>query len=139
MERENKNVSEPVISDTEMKMPEESFGAASETSDRTTHLGIILGILIVLLVLILGGLYLWGSTLQTTPTATVPNIQRPTVEENNEPESTNAEAEVETLGALSTSNEINAIAADIESTNLDDLDAEMEAIEAELDNALENI
>ena len=139
MEQENKNTQEPVVSETEMKMPEENFGATTEIPDRTTHLGIILGILIVLLVLILGGLYLWGTTLQTTPTSTVPNIERPTAEENNEPESTNAEAEVETLGALSTSNEIDAITADIESTNLDELDAELDAIDTELDAALQSI
>lgn len=140
MEQENQNPQEPVISDVEMKMPEESFGTPVEHSDKTTHLGIILGILIVLLVLILGGLYLWGATLQNSPAPvqTTP-VVRPTPEENNEPESTTADAQVQALETVSTSNEIEAIQADIESTNLDELDAELDAIDAELDAALENI
>ena len=139
MEPENQNAQptqEPVVSDAEMKMPEESFGATGEGSDKTTHLGIILGILIVLLVLILGGLYLWGTTLTSTPDVQVaPVAERPTAEENNEPESSTADAQVQALETVSTSNEIDAIAADIESTNLDALDAELADIDAELDAA----
>jgi len=140
MEQENQNPEEPIISDAEMKMPEENFGTSMETSDTTTHLGIILGILIVLLVLILGGLYLWGSTLQNVPvTPAAPALERPTAEENNEPESTTADAQVQALETVSISNEIEAIEADIESTNLDALDAELEAIDAELDAALQGL
>lgn len=148
MEEKNQNTpqeQEPVIepqAEQEMKMPEESpldvVTAAAE--DKASQLGVILGILIVVLVLILGGLYIWGSTLSQAPAPTPENVPtRPTAEENNEPESTNAEAEVETMGALSTSNEIEAIEADIESTDLDALDAELDAIDAELDAALSEI
>jgi flagellar basal body-associated protein FliL len=136
---QNNQTQEPIISETEMKMPEENFGAVTPSNDRTTHLGIILGILIVLLVLILGGLYMWGSTLSTTTSQEVDIYTRPTPEENNEPESTTAEAEVETLGALSNSTDLGAIEADIESTNLDTLDSELNAIDAELDAALQSI
>lgn len=145
MEEKNQNASqtqeqEPVVAaDEKMIMPEESpldvVAAAAE--DKAGQLGIILGVLIVVLVLILGGLYIWGSTIGVGDTVqTMPTSDRPTAEENNEPESTNAEAEVETMGALSTSNEIEAIEADIESTDLDELDAELDAIDAELDAAL---
>ncbi|MFT7507007.1 MAG: hypothetical protein ACI92I_000144 [Acidimicrobiales bacterium] len=139
MEQENQNSQEPVVTPNEMKMPEEAFGGSSITTEEpTTHLGIILGVLIVLLILILSGLYLWTTTLTSeAPIVNTPVVERPTAEENNEPESTKAEAEVETLQAVSTSDEIDAIEADIESTNFDELDAEMEAITAELDAALE--
>ena len=139
MEQENTNTQEPVISDTEMKMPEESFGPSGVQPEKTTHLGIILGVLIVLLVLILGGLYLWGTTLQGPVEKPEPAATRPTAEENNEPESTTADAQIQALETVSTSNEIEAIEADIESTNLDALDAELNAIDAELDAALQAI
>jgi len=121
--------------DDALKMPEESFSAIPEMSeDKTAHLGAILGILIVILVLILAGLYLWGMTMTEEPyVEEAPVVTRPAPEENNEPESTNAEAEVETMGALSTSNSIEAIEADLESTDLDSLDAELDTIDSELE------
>ena len=109
----------------EMKMPEEQFG--NFTSEETSsHLGIILGVLIVVLMLILGGLYLWSTTLQQeVPPIMNPSNQLPTAQENNEPESNNAEADVQTLETLSTSDEIDAMNADIESTNTQTLDADL--------------
>lgn len=121
------------FSKEELKMPEESFGTIA-TEEHSSHLAVILGLLIVFLMLILAGLYIWGEYLQEPPVAqqvTLP-VTRPTAEENNEPESTNAEAEVETMSALSTSDEISAIEADIAGTNVDNLMSEETAIEAEL-------
>jgi flagellar basal body-associated protein FliL len=139
MEKENITTEEPTVSDSEMKMPEEHFGTTANADKNTTHLGIILGILIVLLVLILGGLYLWGTTLQNVSEVQVaPDVERPSAEENNEPESTTADAQVQALETVSTSNEIDAIEADIESTNLDELDAELEAIDAEMEASAES-
>lgn len=123
------------IPDSEMKMPEEE--TSNDNKLNSSSLGIILGVLIVILVLILAGLYLWGVTLKDNSYQPAPTSSRPTAEENNEPESTNAEAEVETLQAVSTSDEIDAIEADIEATNLDEIEAELNAIDAELDAALE--
>jgi hypothetical protein len=119
------------FSKDELKMPEESFGG-SVAQPHSSHLGIILGILIVVLMLMLGGLYMWGQYIGNEQTLPAPEQQRPTAEENNEPESTNAEAEVETMTALSTSDEIDAIDADIEGTSVDSLDSNIPAIEAEL-------
>lgn len=119
------------FSKNELKMPQESFGSASEHS---SHLGIILGILIVFLMLILAGLYVWGEMLQQENFNGFmqPTAERPSDEANNEPESNNAEADVETITAVSTSDEIDAITADLESTTiLPTLDAEISAIEAE--------
>lgn len=133
---ENNNNEQIDVTDEEFKMPEEKFGITN-VEEAPSHLGVILGILIVVLSLILGGLYLWSTTFQTQPVAETPIVERPTEEENNEPESTNAEADVQVLETLSTSDEIAALEADIESTNLDELDAELQAIEAELDAALQ--
>ncbi len=118
-------------------MPEGYQSEAATEPEKPSHLGAVLGVLIVILVLILGGLYLWGTTLNQDMNVLTEPATRPTAEENNEPESTKAEAEVETMQVLSTSDEINAIEADLDNTDLEDLDSELTSIEAELDSALE--
>ncbi len=134
MEQENKNTQEPVVPDVEMKMPEDNF-IESDSDSNTKQLGIILGVLIVLLVLILGGLYLWGSTMNPEGLESAPEAVQPAPAENNEPESTTADAQVQALDIVSTSDEISAIEADIENTDLDELDAELDAIDAEFQEA----
>lgn len=120
---------ESVISEDELKMPEDA--SAHVMPDKPSYLGIILGALIIILILLLGGLYLWSTTLEPLPTADT--TTRPTAEENNEPESTNAEANVETAGALSTSNELDAIEADLSSTNVNTVDADILTIDEAID------
>ena len=98
--------------------------------------GPILILLVVLLIAILGGMYRWFVILNND----VPTINaglRPSAAENNEPESTTAEARAEAMGVVSSSDEIPAIEADIESTDLDTMESELDAIEAELDAALQ--
>lgn len=124
---------EPVIAEDELKMPDQPFGQGAPQN--TPVLGPVLAVLIVVLVLLLGGLYLWGTTLQIDEPTYTPAATRPTAEENNEPESNNAEADVQTLDTMSTSDELDAIEADLDSTNLDTLDADLNAIDAELDAA----
>ena len=138
MNEEQTNVHAPDLADEEMKMPESATQQPAATKESTAPLnGIIIVILVFLLIFILGGLYLWFSQLMMQDNQPAPVIERPTAEENNEPESATAEAAVETQQALSTSDEIAAIEADIEATDLDALDAELNAIDAELDAALE--
>lgn len=98
--------------------------------------GPILVLLVILLLAILGGMYRWFVLLDND----LPSIQaglRPSAEQNNEPESTSAEARAEAMGVVSTSNEIPAIESDIDSTDLDSLESELNAIEAELEAAME--
>ncbi len=103
------------------------------TETHNFHLGAILGTLLILLVVILGGLYIWGSMLVEEPEH---EIAKPEIE-NNEPETPRAEADVQIFDTMSPSTELDAIEADLESTDLDSLDAEMTEIENELDAALE--
>jgi flagellar basal body-associated protein FliL len=112
-----------------MKMPEEQFGGFTQ-EEKSSHLGVILGVLIVVLMLILGGLYLWSTSLQEEQPVIAPDTERPTAEENNEPESNNAEADAQALETTSTSDEIDAIEADIQSSNIDTVDSDMTAIDA---------
>ncbi len=131
MSPENKP-QEPVISDDELKIPD----SASTKPTNDTHLTALLGVLIIVLILILAGLYLWSTTFTTPDTVPTPdNNNRPTAAENNEPESTNAEAEVATMNAMSNSTNLDTIAADLESTDLDNLDAELTTIDNELNAA----
>lgn len=129
------NTKQPPEFDTEeLVMPEGS--QAHPDAAHHNRVGIVLGLLIVLLVLILGGMYVWYETAFTTPVQPMPE-ERVVPDMPNEPEMQNADAAVQQLQAVSTSNEIGAIEADIEATNLDSLDAELNSIDAELDAALE--
>ena len=98
-----------------------------------SHTGPILGILIIVLVLILGGLYLWGAEVQEQE-----EVVTPRQIENNEPETVRATADAEILDVVSPSNELQAIEADLESTDLDSLDKELNEIDNEIDAALTN-
>lgn len=98
--------------------------------------GPILLLLVVLLVSVLGGMYYWFTVVRTNTPITYPTGLRPSALQNNEPESTTAEAQAEAMGVVSTSDEIPAIESDVESTDLESLDAELNAIEAEIDAAL---
>lgn len=129
----NEEVKVPNFDGEAMKMPENTDLVPEASAPRSVTSGPLLVILAVLLFIILGGLYYWFSLLETAPAPiTITPIERPTIQENNEPESTTAEAQVDALSTVSTSNELQAIEADIESTNLDGLDEEMTDIEAEM-------
>lgn len=125
---------EPNFEGEKMKMPTQSInpnrlGGKSESSK-----GIFIVLLFIALAVILIGLFYWYQSDSVIPPP--PSASRPTAEMNKEPETTNATAQVESLSALSTSDEILAIEADIESTNLDSLEAELGQIDAELEAAL---
>ncbi len=90
------------------------------------HKGIIIGLAITGSAVLLGMLYLWGGT----RTQSVPEPFNPP--ENNEPETPRADADIQILRTVSSSDEIVSIEADLESTNLDALDRELELIEQDL-------
>ncbi len=113
---------------TTMKMPE---GASRGVTH--SHLGPILGVLLILLVIIAVGLYLWGAELMRN---TSTNSETGRVIVNDEPETPRAEADIQILETLSPSNEISAIEADVMSTNLDSIDADILVAEQELNAAV---
>ncbi len=87
-------------------------------------------VLVTFVLLIIWSIY-WIFIKDKTEIST-PIPLRPTPETNREPESPTAYAQVGSLNTLSTSDELGAIEADLESTNLDSLLLEINAIEAEL-------
>lgn len=121
----------PDFSNEEMKMPETALAQNVNRREPSVINGPLLAVLAILLVLILGGMYYWFGTMSTTQ-APAPTL-RPSDEMNNEPESTTAEAQTQTMQAVSTSDELSAIEADLESTNLEAMDSEMQAIETEME------
>ncbi len=106
----------------------------AETPAPTLVSGPILLLLFAILVALLGGIYYWYTILMSTPIE-APLPTRPTAEQNNEPESTTAEARTAATDVVSTSDELDAIAADAGSTNFEPLDSSFAAVESELDAA----
>lgn len=86
-----------------------------------------IGLGIVGIALFIGGIYLQYSS-KNTDGAIPPTEERI----NNEPETPRATADVQILETMSSSDEISAIEADIESTKFDTLDTDMQAIESEI-------
>lgn len=137
MNEENTQPEVPNFEGEEMKMPENVTAQEVSVEKSSSIINApLLFTLIVLLLVILSGMYYWFGTLEQ-PQEVAPVVERPTAEENNEPESTTAEAQTETILTTSPSDEITAIEADIESTELESLDAELNAIDAEIEAALE--
>jgi len=132
---EDHKINEPNFEGEEMKMHTETAPLPAEVN-KSILSGPIILLLFIILVVILGGLYYWYSIVKSIPIIQ-PTNNRPTAEQNNEPESTNAEAQTQALDVVSTSDELGAIEADVSSTNLDNLDAELNALDAELTGALD--
>ncbi len=115
----------PDISKVELRVPSGTNGV------HHAHVGPILAVLIIMLVFIFGGLYLWGGMLGTetpVPVETMPL--------NDEPETTRANVDQEILEVVSPSDELSAIDADVNSTNFGSLDSDLSTIDIEFDTAL---
>lgn len=136
-ENEQHEVKTPNFEGEKMKLPENHDSVPDQVEKNGVITGPLLTILALLLILVFGGLYYWSTTFTTPESPPAPTVERPTAEENDEPESTTAEAQTEMIeAALSSSDEISAIEADLEATDLISMEAEMNALEAELDTAL---
>lgn len=126
---------EPNFEGEVMHIPETRIGAP-EITDAPPRLltAPIIILLFLILVAILGGFYYWYTIVMSEQVVSE-TTTRPTAEQNNEPESTTAEARTGLMDIVSTSDELDAIEADARSTNLDGLTSESPAIEAELNAA----
>ena len=126
-------IKEPNFEGEEMKIPEgmkapETF--VEDTKPPTT--GPILLVLTIIMVVIFAGLGYWYYLVMQTPIQPKVPVQ-PNLETNQE-ETTQTSTNQD---SMSTSDELDAIEADIESTSLADLDTEMLSIENELNVALD--
>jgi len=114
-----------IITDHELKIPK-----ALDPANKQNHLVAILGVVIIMLILILAGLYLLSTTAINPFSVFSPTAQI-TTGSVSEPENTNFETVVEVVPALSDSDEISAIEVDLQNTDLENLDAELINIDTE--------
>jgi flagellar basal body-associated protein FliL len=127
---------EPNFEGDKMKAPSSNISVSAEDITIKESKGTFIIIMVAALLVILVGLFFWYKSTQTMlePVATP---VRPTAEMNQEPETTTAEAQVDSFSALSTSDELGAIEADLESTNLTNLEIELQQIDAELEASVQ--
>jgi hypothetical protein len=90
----------------------------------------ILGVLLIMVVLCLGGLYIWGSLLSKDAETPMP------LPINNEPETPRAVVDTQILETTSPSDDLSAIEADLNSTNFDSLDTDLITIDTEMETSL---
>lgn len=132
----NKPVIEPDFSGAPMRMPTVGNNRPEPPAKQSSLVNApIIILLFLILAAILGGFYYWYTIVMKEQVAIT--TTRPTNEQNNEPESTTAEARTQIMDVVSTSDDLGAIKADAETTNLADLDAEVTPIEGELNAALQ--
>ena len=134
---ENKRpIIEPDFENDEMHAPSSrvSTPLPAPVAPRLLSAPIII-LLFLILIAILAGFYYWYTLVMQDQLVSNANT-RPTAEENNEPESTTAEARTGLMDVVSTSDELEAIAADAQSTNLEDLTSEITPIETDLEAAI---
>lgn len=93
------------------------------------QIGPIIGIIIIVIVLALGGLYVWGARLNKADTNTSETGQS---NQSAQDISTAGDPALDNLKTQGTSNELSAIEDDLDTTSLDGLDTEMKAINTEL-------
>jgi hypothetical protein len=115
-----------------MKTPTSTPVTTEPSTKHSPAFGLIVGLLFLALVLVLAGLYLWNRTLLTPPPVVELPTDRPSREQNQEPESTTAAAQADAALVMSTSNELPAIEADLVATDLANLGAELTAIDTEV-------
>jgi hypothetical protein len=112
-------------------IPKEALKFPSAQVDQPHTFKWLLIALVFVLAAILIALVVWLFMLQDNPAPTpTPLTERPTAEENNEPESTTAEVAAETQQVMSPSTEISSIETDILSTQAIDLEPLFADIEA---------
>ena len=121
----------PDVPKYKLKLPVDTVLETEETTRQFSAVPILLGV-VALLVAILAGRYFWFVFEPNTPAEIENSSQRPTAEENDEPESTTAEARTDTLEAMSESINLDVIESDLSGTFIDPLDLQIGAIEAAL-------
>ncbi len=101
----------------------------TETSHQS--MGPVIVMLGSLLLLTLGGLYLWGSSIQREQRMSTPEER---VIPNNEPETVRSMTDSEILETVSSSDELSVIDADLGATNLESLGKELIEMENEINS-----
>lgn len=124
----NQNNTSPEMSDPQMyeAAPAEAPQQPEQSGSNKKSVGPIIGIAIIVVIIIFGGLYYWGGKIN--------NQELREIQENTTPEEilTQEDASLESLQVQSTSDEIVDIEADLDLTDLENLDTELDNIDIEL-------
>lgn len=139
MNEDNNPVAAPNFTNEPMKMPENVDAPQIEnnTSGSSIVNAPLLITLTILLIVIFGGMFYWYQTISNTPAVVpAPVIERPTPEENNEPESTTAEAQTDSFLVTSPSDELTAIESDV-NVDISTIDTELGIIDNEMEAELQ--
>ena len=119
------NNQSPEMPEDQMKQPaEQTSDFGSHDHESPSHLGLIIGILVVLLVLIASGFYLWSSDFFSQvgkgddPSNNYTRPGNTTSQSDTDPDGDN-------LSELSTSDEIEFILADLEKVDIDSVEDEL--------------
>lgn len=115
---------------TQQDLNQENTPPTPELEEKSSW-GSAIGIILIVAIIVIGGLYFWGQKIDERLSEFESNNTDITVEDIlNAPDS-----QLEALSEeQSTSTDITDIEEDLDTTNLDNLDAELDAIDAELNN-----
>lgn len=116
-----------------MSTEDQEYTTSIDSIEHASHLRVMLIVLVVVLILMVVGLFLWNHVI--TQDGQEKERNSPRTIENNEPEALRADTDTQILNTVSTSDTIDAIEADLKSTNLDNLDQELTEIGQELNRA----
>ena len=123
---EEQGVTPPVGESTEQAPIEGDSSNNQQMPTSQKPMGAMLGIAIIVILLVLGGFYFWGT--QLSDDADIQDKTEITAEEI----ANQADPVLENLESQSTSDEIEDIEAELNTTDLESLDSELDAIDLEL-------
>jgi hypothetical protein len=92
-----------------------------EPTQNKSSIGSIIGTIVIIAVIILGGLYFWGKRVEEA------KLRQSLVTDNTPQQQTNEINEAAAIKSISPSDDLPTIEADLKSTNLDNLGAEINA------------
>jgi len=119
MQNEKQNISpEPKPGQNAPTPPPQSPTPEDQPEERS--IGGLIGIIIIVAILVIGGLYFWGKQINDAQTAQE-ILDQP-------------DPQTESLEAQGSSDDIESIENDLEATELENLDKELQDIEEEMEN-----
>lgn len=115
----NKHTQTPQTPPSNEQVPESNTPPPpDETEERS--IGSLIGIVIIIVILVIGGLYFWGKQINDAQTP--------------EEIATQSDPQTQSLKQQGSSDDIESIENDLEATQLNNLDAELEDMEQEMEN-----
>jgi cytoskeletal protein RodZ len=120
---ENENITPEVATNEATPAPASPVVAENKSS------GALIGTIIVIVILVVGGFYLWNTRVQPKiEEKTVPPTEQPLGQQTTEDQASNADPATTALAAQSSSDETASIEADLNATDLNNMDTELQAI-----------